>query len=214
LEVKHNNSIFIKFSEILEKFINWSMVSVIIELKEHNVTVINLSDSEYIIEISTFKSNKNTSTPFTLNLQNPIYSLNNSELDHYSYSSWFHPQGPSSFAKMIKSTTQSALIASFASAMVSNPAACWILINTIQFLSFLPLSAVNYSQDIIEFIQAIGGYSFIPNWIALFFDKDSSGEPSPRASLLGIKSSVFWVNFGASLLVLMAYLALIPFIVV
>ena len=212
LSVQMNNSLILSFSEEPADEITISTTFLSIQSQDHNITISNLSSSSYIIEVPTLKAQRNVSTPFILSFQDPIYSIKDSTLEVYSYEGSFYPLGPSAFAKAIKSTTQSVLTASFASAMVSNPAACWILINTIQIISFLPLSAVNFSEDIVEFIQAIGGYSVIPNWIALFFNKNASGEPSDRAKILGVKSSVFWVNFGSNLLLLMAYIGLAPFI--
>ena len=212
ISVQTNNSLILLFSEELETNLTVSTTFISTQSQDLYLNITSLSPDSYLIEVPTFKAQRNVSTPFILSFQEPIYSITDSTLEFYSYQGSFYPLGPSAFAKAIKSTTQSVLTASFASAMVSNPAACWILINTIQIISFLPLSAVNFSEDIIEFIQAIGGYSVIPNWIALFFNKDASGEPSDRAKILGVKSSVFWVNFGSSLLLLMAYIVFAPFI--
>ena len=97
--------------------------------------------------------------------------------------------------------------------IISNPSAAWTLISTIQLVSFLPLSKNPLPATMNQYCTAIGSYNMIPNIFESWIDKNTSTAPFHEATKIGIKSSIFILNAGSDLTILIIFLSFLPFIV-
>jgi hypothetical protein len=97
--------------------------------------------------------------------------------------------------------------------LMSNPASAWILVNTLQLISYLPISSNFMTTNIKNFCTALAGFNILPNPISYMFDEDASDPPNDDLQSAGIETSVFWVNAGQNASVLILMIILCPFIV-
>jgi hypothetical protein len=210
IAVLSNNTLHFQFSEELELMLNESAVDLSIFGEEKLLKIVEVDRNRLMVSMKNVDF-FNVSTPFSIYIESPIYSANNSQLLTYEYFGNFPASPPTAFAQAVKSTIKGIMASSFASAMMSNPASCWVLINTIQVIIYLPLCPLKYSMEILEFLQALAGYSIVPNILELFFDAKASSKPIDRVQRVGLTSTVFWVNIGPSAVILIVYIALLPF---
>lgn len=206
-----NNEIGLEFSEETEILLGNKDFKLYFFGDRQEVEVGGTNFKSYLIKQTKFESFLQA-TQVDIEINKVVYSTENSQLNDYELKGYFIATPLTPFAAAIKSTTKSVMTVTFASAMVSNPAACWILINTIQIIAYMPLTLLDYPSNILDFIQAIGDYSIIPNFMPKILNKDSSSQPIKRLQKSGIKSSVFWVNAGPNTIILLLYIALSPFI--
>ena len=211
LAIGQNNTMFLEFNEELESdleldrlklYIDGSSKEIGLEKKGNRNYAVNLKESKFFI----------ITTAFSLSLNSPIYSSNNSVLKSYEYYGDFLPSPATPFAKAIKSTMKGVMSSTFASSMLSNPASCWILLNTIQIIIYLPLSPLKYPSKILEFLQSLAGYSIVPNLMEFLFDAETSSNPDQRLERVGLSTTVFWINVGQSFVMLIFNLILWPFL--
>lgn len=107
----------------------------------------------------------------------------------------------------------SSIFTSIGISMMSNPASAWILINTIQLISYLPISSSYLTSNIKDFCKGLAGFNLLPNPISYIFDEASSEPPTKTQQEVGIDSSVFWVNSGQNASVLIIMILLSPFFI-
>ena len=124
-------------------------------------------------------------------------------------------QTASRVANITTTITKGAISASLTAAIVSNPSSFWTLFNTIEFISFLPLNAVNYPPKLKTFIQSFGTYSIIPIPIRGKNFVDSRPNPYKEADEYGLHTSLIIVNtftylaaFGLFIVILLILLLL------
>ena len=110
-----------------------------------------------------------------------------------------------------KSSAKIGIGSSICSAIVSNPAATWTLLNTIQLLAFLPLNSLILTDNLEKFFKGIAKFNIIPNFLTEYYPTNTSGSPYLQAQRYGIKTSVFIINIGLSLIFLLAITLLWPF---
>ena len=211
LAIGQNNSIHLEFDEDLENdleldglklYVAGNLKEIVLDKKGSREYEISLKSTEFYI----------VSTAFSLKISSPLYSSNNSVLKNYEYYGDFLPSPTTPFAKAIKSTMKGVMSTTFASSMVSNPASCWVLINTIQIIIYLPLSPLKYPSKILEFLQALAGYSIVPNLMEFLFDSEASSHPTQRIERVGLSTTVFWINIGQNFVMLLFNLILWPFL--
>jgi hypothetical protein len=111
----------------------------------------------------------------------------------------------------IESMAQGAVSSSVSSsAIVSNPAASWVLVNTIHMIIYMPLNSIPYTQRIKDFARSIGGFNIIPNFIQMIFSGNSTSIPYFEARDFGFSTSLFWVNFGKNVIIFLFFVFMIP----
>ena len=213
IDVMANYSIVLKFNEEIEGDFDISLLKFYLSGKSIEVFMEKKDDKEFWIEMKK-KYFFNVSTEFSISIKAPLYSIKNSILEKYQYSGNLPASPKTAFSKAVKSAIKGVMSTTFATAMVSNPASCWILLNTLQIIIYLPLSPINFSVNILEFLQSIAGYSVLPNIMEFIFDTDSSSKPIDRFKRVGLKSSVFLINFGQSLFVLIVNIGIFPLILI
>ena len=210
LKISRKNQIGLIFDEIPEKKLLKSMLT--FETSENNLEfeILYINKTYYSIRLK--KRITSSSRPkFTLTIEErPFYSIQGSELKDYTYYSDLNQKNVSEFNKKVGSAMATAAGAAFATAVVSNPASSWILLNSIQLIIYFPLCSIDFSDEMLDFFQGIGSYNAIPDYAKTFIPKNSSEPPDERIQRIGIKTSVFWINFGKNTIALIAYLSLVP----
>ena len=155
-------------------------------------------------------------------LQSPLYSTENSQLQTYTLEGSLHKFDPIRSSTAVKAVTakaaaasQAAVSTSLGSALLSNPAAAWAMINTIQIIAYIPISANPLTPNLQAFYNGLNNYnSLIPNPMAYAFSSNSTSPPYTEASNYGINTSVFWVNIGNDATSFLFLLGLWPFMYV
>jgi hypothetical protein len=208
--ISRYNEIFLNFDEALEVELLSDMISLNSSTKNLEFRLKKLTKASYkltLVDKITSRSRLN----FTLIiLYRPLYSVDAAEIKKYVYSSDLNQKNVSQLNQRVSTASQIAAGAAFATSVVSNPATCWIVLNTIQLITYLPLASINYSEDSLDFFQAIGSYNTMPDFIEPLISRTSSEPPGERMERVGIESSVFWANFGKSAIVLLVYIGIIP----
>ena len=212
ISVGLNNSILLDFDENLESNLKTSSLKLYVSGNSEDIILTKKNEKEYIVDLKETQI-FTISSAFSLEISSPLYSSNNSMLKNYEYYGDLSPSPKTQFAKAMKSTMKGVMTSTFASAMVSNPASCWILINTIQIIIYLPLSPINYSTKILEFLQALAGYSILPNLMEYMFDAETSSKPIQRFQRVGLSTTVFWINIGQNFVMLIFNLSIWPFLI-
>jgi hypothetical protein len=142
--------------------------------------------------------------------KSPLISTENSQLHKYSASLII--QNNKVTEEDVSSVSQG--LASFAmgSAATANPGSCWMLINTMQMISYLPFNSVPYTENLQDFSSSLSNYNILPNILSMTLDHESTSDPYQPAKYCNFKSSVFWVNFGTFFTVFVICLGILPFL--
>lgn len=220
LDINANNKLQLKFEKTLE-------VSLIIK----DMTIITIPNINFDIKIYEYSTKiyyitptfgtaveKNTALTLTI-IKNPLYSQDNSLLTTYKFSVILNPVvndnvTPFSTAttKTVEAAAQTVVTTSIGTSIVSNPAAVWALINTLQLIHYLPLGSTPMTKGLQEFCSTLGNYNIIPNPMHMFFSYNLTTPPYHEAKDFGLETSVFLINIGPNLLILISFIVLWPFI--
>jgi hypothetical protein len=214
-----SNKILLVFSQPLKPSLRANQISINFhKSRNQKFQLSSRSSSEYIIKFQ-FTESISNNTKITLKLQKSIYSIFNASLKKYKYKAslseylYIDPKiknliEKSSGAIKIMATTSVGFI------FISNPAASWALIGTLQLLPYIPLSS-NYDENVTRlFFTSVGAFNVLPNFLINFFSENSASEPSEEIKSAGIKTSVFWINVGKIVLPFIILIILWPFILV
>jgi hypothetical protein len=151
-------------------------------------------------------------------LINPLYSTLNSQLRNYTHEStlpyYSYPitQAIKSVASASSSSSTASGTTAIACALVGNPASSWLLLNSIQFATYLPIGSNPLTPGIQMFLNSLVSYNIAPNFMVYFFNPDSTTPPYLQALLFGFTTSVFWINVGPNILLILIILSIYPFI--
>ena len=204
-------SIELTFSEHPAQVITKSDFNITSNENQLNFTLTNKDNLTYIV---TPKMNAGQSVPSSLNFtitKYPLYSKESSQLNMYSINFAYSIQSNSFSA--IESMSQAAVSTSVSStAIVSNPAASWVLVNTIHMIVYMPLNSLPYSKRIKDFARSIGSFNLIPNFIEMIFSGNSTSLPYFEARDFGFSTSLFWINFGKNFIIFLFFVMCIPII--
>ena len=179
----------------------------------------SISKTEYLFSLSFVNSvDEGTIIKVKINVTMLISTLG-SQLNEYVLNGSLPSYTPiiisESIAAVLNSTTamaQTVVSSSIGASLMSNPAAAWALLNSIQILIFLPINSNNMTQTIRTFLSGFSGYNILPNLVGSIFSSKASTEPYLEARRYGIASSVFLVNTGKILILFVVTCMLIPFI--
>ena len=93
-----------------------------------------------------------------------------------------------------KPLTTATLASSAASSMFSNPSLFWILFNTLELISFMPIGSIPYPESLVTFFTYLNSLSIFPSPSSIL---GVAGEDYPayyEARKYGIDTSLFLVN--------------------
>ena len=213
IQLDTSNKISILFSEPLLKTLKPEDIKIIFSYNlDFNIK--QDSTSKFSI-IFNFKKSISSGLKLSVELNDQIYSSNNAKLKSYSFNvllNEFIYIDPmiKEFISTFKSTAKIVVTTSIGISIVSNPAAAWALIGTLQLLPYIPLSKFYKDKGTTEFFTSSGELISLPNIMVYVFDKNSSQLTYDRAKLIGIETSVFWINIGGIILPLILLLCAWP----
>ena len=212
------NKLILSFSEAVASQLNASDFSISVSGPTPSSVVFYKKDSQNYSFKLAFATNVLADTPVSLSiLLNPLVSASNSRLKNYVLSgSLFSckPVNPSDtgIASGAAAAAQSSVTVAVGAGMISNPAAAWALINTIQIISYIPLNSNPLTPNLQTFCTAMNNFNLIPNPMAFIFNSSSTSEPYTEASNYGMNTSVFWINIGQDLIMIFGMIAIWPFV--
>ena len=205
--------------------------SVSVSLKAENFTfqIENRSD----FEVSLLKNRLNKDLLFSLVFKNSVTSgtkievmiliddlrsVTGAYLENYILSaelSEYNTPYSNSIAEIPSAATKTSVTigvsSSVCASIISNPAAVWALLNTIQLLAFLPLNSNPLPPDLAKFLTGVRDLNIIPNLFDKFYPPNTSSQPYLEARRYGITTSVFVLNIGPNLVLFLAITCFWPF---
>ena len=215
LSVSPSNILKLEFSESLSQNLNYSAISIKVDKnKMFTYKLISLSTSKYIISLNfdlSIANGTDLSLAFKLS---PILSVTGSELDIYDYNSTlnqFNFIDPflNDLIDSTKALAQGATI-SAVSASFSNPSSLWILLNTLQLITYCPLSTAKMTPAMKKLCRSLADIKLSPNFLS-FVIKNDTNEPLTKELIdCGIDSWDFWLNSGQNLTIFVFFLLLWP----
>ncbi|OMJ66271.1 hypothetical protein SteCoe_36945 [Stentor coeruleus] len=219
ISVNVKNRISIQFDEILKNDLIKENFEISIENIKSFTYSVKKKDFKIFYLLLQFIEDVKDGTRFNLTItKTPLRSKNGKILEKYIYSGNLHEYLTISkvivaMANSTKAVTQVVVSSSLGSSVVSNPAAAWMIINTIQLISYIPLNSNPMPDGLDAFITGLGGYTeMIPNPFAYIFDSRTLSDPYLQARKFGTKTSVFWINIGPSMVTFLLILSMWPFL--
>ena len=189
--------------------LNNSDFSVSVKGTSHDWSIFKRNKMKFLITLK-LKDTVLQGTQVTVTIdKDPLYSNKGAKLANYfadgelNLYEVFNEQLKALLSKT-KSTSQGVVSSSIGLSIVSNPSTAWTLINTLQFINYLPLNNQKLTPTIYKFCTAIGDYNWLPNVAEYVFTSSSSSKPFDEASRIGIETSVFFINTGPIFIVLLA----------
>ena len=216
VEIHLNNSIKINFTEPLAEKLYNSNISIDSEIQQMKFELVIISIQVYLISIL-FEESVPSRSKFILKLEEPIMSQNNSILIEYNYSGKFYEFKyiSETMKKIIKKTESASSSMNFGTiclALLSNPSAAWVLLNTIQLIYFLPIGQNSLTPGSIELCKAIGNFNGKMNLPKMFYNNKSLSLNHSKARAVGIYISDIWINLGSDITLLIGIIVLFPFV--
>ena len=205
ISVNNKNLIKIQFSEEIysESLKNFTKF-----FTDHEIQVLLTAKSSTTFLISPNIS-INNSTLLLIQANNEFfYSKSNHKLFNSSYSIFLQKLNEINENSALNSSIKFISSLSFSVSLASNPSGFWALLNTFQFISFMPLNSVKYPKKLKDVSSGLINYNFLPNLFEIIFDSNCTSAPYNKAQEFGIKSSVYLINTGKN------YAALIVFLVI
>ncbi|OMJ90959.1 hypothetical protein SteCoe_6627 [Stentor coeruleus] len=218
LDINTNNKLQLTFEKPLEE----KLIAQEITIKTIPIISFDIKFYEHTSKIyyitPNFESSVKNGTILTLTItKNPLYSNDSSLLINYEFSVILNPIDnnkattlSTETAKKIEAATQTVVTTSIGISIVSNPAAVWALINTLQLIYYLPLGSTPMTKGLQVFCSSLGNYNIIPNPMSIFFSYNLTTSPYHEANDFGLETSVFLINIGPNLLILFSFIILWP----
>jgi hypothetical protein len=220
ININSNNKLQLTFEKTLETSLTPQEITIkTIPKINFDIKLYEYSSKTYYIT-PTFTTTVEIGTNLTLTIiKNPLYSQDNSLLTTYEFSVILNPiilDKPTTLSsvttKTIEAASQTVFTTSIGTSIVSNPAAVWALINTLQLIYYIPLGSTPMTKGLQEFCLSLGNYNIIPNPMSMIFSYNLTTAPYYEAQDFGLKTSVFLINIGSSLLIIISFIILWPFI--
>ena len=216
IEVNINNRIFLYFDTELNTSITKNDLKFIISI-DFYYRITEITKKKYVLNPSFYQDVKN-GTKFKVILESLIISQDSRMLIPSTlYGELFEFQYiEPAFEEIIKKTKLGVIVAtsiSVGATLASNPSVVWTLLNSLDYLSHMPLSKTSLTQTMIEYCNSIGSYSIVPNLMDKLINKNLS-NPNEKAAKAGITSSVFFYNIGQNILIFSFSLICLPILLI
>ncbi|OMJ83265.1 hypothetical protein SteCoe_15853 [Stentor coeruleus] len=151
-----------------------------------------------------FSSNIPKDTKVIVDLSsNSILSKSGKHLKQYIYSSLLYEYKIiensieiKNIEKKVSSSVKIIITISIGCGIISNPSSLWALLNTVQLVSYIPLSSNPLTPKLKVFLSSFGQYNIVPNAGYFIFSPNSSSEPYLEARRFGFQNSLFLLNTG------------------
>ena len=109
-----------------------------------------------------------------------------------------------------KALAKTAIAASVAAGVMSNPSCLWVLMNTLEIITYLPLNKLPYSQALMQFFTTLSGINIIPNPAEYLITTGNDSLPYEQAGNYGFNTSLFLFNAGPWIANIFIFMALVP----
>lgn len=166
------------------------------DVKKGTSIILVIVSSKVIISIDHYVLNQRTFT-------NKLYQYD------FPYQS---PKSVQAVSNSTKKVVQAAASSSILVGLLSNPSCFWVLMNTLEIISFLPLNDIPYSAQLETFFTSFGVFNLVPNPIKDLVSFDQNLTPYSEAKNYGFDTSLFHINAGTYLVNLAFFLLIIPFL--
>ena len=186
------------FSDALQNDLQSSDIEIIVAALAFTSSLVKINSCEYQIILTIIGAYP--STLVTLFFTNSIISVNNALLTQNNYSITINQsnnyQGSVTMnsTKTTYSKVSTYSIAAITTISVSNPAALWSYINTIQLLCFIPLSGINLPSETKGMLIGLRSYYLFPNSLTYFYNGGSSITDTHETELDFTSNSVILNN--------------------
>ena len=215
VKLDSSNKILLKFDQSLKKRLEHKNLKIKFSYNL-DFKIFNETSSEIFI-ILDFKESFLANSTLFVEISQPIYSENNAKLKRYKFSlilNEFEYVDPEikPFIETVRTISQIMVTISLGISLISTTAAAWPMIGILQLIPYIPLSEFYNDIATIQFFTAAGEFNVIPNLMGYIFDSKSSSTPYDRAKIVGIDTSVFWLNIGQIILPFIIFICLWPFL--
>ncbi|CAG9312402.1 unnamed protein product [Blepharisma stoltei] len=115
--------------------------------------------------------------------------------------------------KQVSSGVKALVGSSVALAMLNtNPSGLWTMLNTIQFISYIPYASYPISDKVSAFFKSMNDFNFVPNMFSFFIDENNKYQPYYQAKKYGYDSYLIHVNIGNDITALCSIITAIPIV--
>lgn len=204
--ISYDNKLKLKFTEDINVDLNMENVLISIQnVQRYSYSILKNDLKTYYIPLKFFEDVSEGAIVNVSLINYPIFSKNNKILRDYTYIGQLYPYLITSkiisvLANSTSSASKVAISASISMAIMANPSAAWVLLNTIQIVQYIPLNSNRIPEGTITFMSGLGDFSdLIPNPFLYIFDPNSTSEPYLQARNFGFDTSVFFINIGFSI---------------
>ena len=214
ISIDKDNVVTILFSEILNITLESTDFNVNVEgISGYEIAFESKSSNEYLFKVvsssgipenckisitlkKNFLTSQNNSlyTPSVMTETLTPKTSQTSESESISKQSRNSPTTISNIKASTKSLTTAALASSAATSMFTHPSLFWILFNTLELISYMPIGSVPYPASLISFFTYLNSLSIFPSPSSLF---GLAGKEYPayyEARKYGVNSCLFLVN--------------------
>ena len=216
MTVLANNTVQLLFNESLASGLSLSDFTITIPQVIFIPNLYNSSDSLYVVTLQ-FSTSVADNTQISINFTQSLISTNGSAFQNYELIGYLHeyavPYTNANLQSVSNATaTVVASIVSTAvfSGLISNPSNLWTLLNTLQIISYIPLSSIPLPPNLQTFFQGTSGLNIVTNPMFLVITSKNTGQPYLEASQYGFTTSLFVLNAGVYITNLLCFLVLIP----
>lgn len=221
LEVSGINRVSLEFEEELD--VELSIKNVVIDIASTKDFTYSVEKKDILTFYFPLKFSEDIKEGTIVNvtiIDKPMLSKDKKALKDYFYTGELHEYltqtaTTSALTNMTAAATQVIVSSSLVMAVISNPSAAWILMNTIQIISYIPLNSSPIPVGLKAFMSGLGSIkSLVPNPFEYIFDSNATAKPYPEALDFGFSTSVFFINIGSPISTLVFIICLWPFIYV
>lgn len=181
-------------------------------------SVTELSDSLYQLKIKASETIQNDTEITLMVLKSNLKSTDDYTFDYSNLKlSLFYVYKPFESYKELaevmnssKPLCQAAASSAVAASAISNPSILWSIMSCMDVMAYLPISEVEYSDNLISFFSSFGSLQVFPNPFEYIFTVSNSTKPYDRAFKYGFSSSFIFYNAGILVSSFIVSISLIP----
>jgi hypothetical protein len=214
LSVTSKNVIVLSFSQELPAQLTQADLTLTIEgLTDFTFVLEQLSLTQWQITLSTTQQ-IDSGTPVTVLITNPELQLDNQtasgSLTGQSAPKTAEEKQAAAIGAVAGASSTTAVSASTAGGFATGSmSSAWGMINNIQIIGYIPMMNINLPLALSSFFTSVLDFNLVPN-VFENFQPDDSPKNIKSARKVGIDSSLFMVNCGATLTTFLAALLFWP----
>ena len=221
ISIDKDNEVTVSFTDSLQKDLSKSdfQFSLKNQTINYEFSVEKTSSNEYKIEME-FKGFVSEGEEMTLEFKNPLEIMSVSELVLHpepikgSLSLYSPGQILMEAVAATAATAATGAVSAGAgsSILTPNPAGLWAILNTVEILSYIPVTNNRLTPTVTGLFKGFGSINPLPNVFEYFIDPDLGMSTSLAEKKNGLKSSLFLVNAGQALSAFFLVILLYPVI--